>query len=162
MDTEKANKEVNDDGHEVRNWKLHEASTKYIDMLNQRQADEDDKISKWLMTFSAGSFGLSFAFIDNIVPIKQAHEIPFLIAAWSCFLSVLVFCLIASFISSFIHSVMADEERKNLPLVYNGLEPEYKKRSIFFGTVAVFGYISILSFIGGAVCLILFIAKNLL
>lgn len=145
-----------------RNWKLYEASTKRIDMLNQRQADEDDKIAKWLMTFAAGSFGLSFAFIDKIVPIEHAHNIPLLIVAWSCFISVLVLGLIASLISSFIHSVMADEEAKNLPFKYEGIEPEYKKRSIFFGTVAVFGYISILSFIGGSICLILFISENLL
>ena len=154
--------DVDDIEQKKRNWILYEASTKRIDILNQRQADEDDKIAKWLMTFAAGSFGLSFAFIDKIVPINNANHIPLLIAAWSCFILVLVLGLISSFISSFIHSVMADEEAKNLPFKYEGIEPEYKKRSIFFGTVAVFGYMSILSFIGGAICLILFVAKNLL
>jgi hypothetical protein len=117
MEPQTTNNETDDNGREERNWKLYEASTKRIDMLNQRQADEDDKISTWLMTFAAGSFGLSFAFIDNIVPIKSAHNIPLLIAAWSCFISVFVLGLIASLISSLIHSVMADEEAKNLPFI---------------------------------------------
>lgn len=101
MKIKTADKKVDDSEQEERNWKLYEASTKRIDMLNQRQADEDDKIAKWLMTFAAGSFGLSFAFIDKIVPIEYAHHIPLLIAAWSCFISVLVLGLIAFLISSF-------------------------------------------------------------
>jgi hypothetical protein len=65
-------------------------------------------------------------------------------------------------VSSFCHSVRAKEEAVALELKYRGIEPEYKKRSIFFGANALLGYASILVFIGGSICLILFIAKNLL
>jgi hypothetical protein len=145
-----------------RNWKLHESATRRIDALNQRQAEEDNKSDKWMMTLASGSFGLSFAFINQIVPIKSANHIALLISAWSCFLAVLVLGIVGFTVSSFAHSVLAKEESENLALKYQDKEPEYKNRSIFFGANAVLGYVSILSFIGGSICLILFIAKNLL
>jgi hypothetical protein len=144
------------------NWKLHKAATHRIDILNQRQAEEDDKTDKWMMTLASGSFGLSFAFINRIVPVQSAGHIGLLIAAWSCFLSVLVLELVAFMVSSFAHSVMAIREGENLKLKYEGIEPEDKGRSIFLGANALLGYATILLFLGGSICLILFIAKNLL
>ena len=154
--------EIYDEKLREHNWKLHEASAQRIDMLTKRQGEEDDKEDKWMMSLAAGSFGLSFAFIDQIVPIKCAGHIPLLIAAWSCFIAVLVIGLIGFIVSSRGHSFLAEEETKNLALKYQGKEPEYKKRSIVFDPNAVMGYASILLFIGGSLCLILFIAKNLL
>jgi len=145
-----------------RNWKLYEESVKRVNILNERQAEEDDKEDKWIMSLAAGSFGLSFAFIDKVVPISSAHSIPLLIAAWSCFLAVLAIGLIGFLVSSLLHTALAEEESLNLPLKYQGKEPEYKKRSIYFDPNAVLGYASILLFISGCICLILFIAKNLL
>jgi hypothetical protein len=143
-------------------WKLYEASSRRIDTLNKRQGEEDDKIDKWMMALASGSFGLSFAFINQIVPVNQAAHIALLIAAWSCFLAVLVLGIVGFMVSSFAHSILAKEEAQMLALKYEGREPEYKNRSIFFGANAVLGYASILLFIGGSICLILFIAKNLL
>ena len=144
------------------NWKLHEDSVSRINMLNERQAAEDDKEDKWMMTIAAGSFGLSFAFIDKIVAVNQATHIPLLISAWSCFLAILAAGLIGFMVSSIGHTALADEEAKNLALKYQRKDPEYKRRSIYFDPNAVLGYASILLFIGGSLCLILFIAKNLL
>ncbi|MDR1469396.1 MAG: hypothetical protein LBT00_08900 [Spirochaetaceae bacterium] len=143
-------------------WKLYEASSKRIEALNQRQGEEDDKTDKWMMTLASGSFGLSFAFINQIVPVNSAGHIALLIAAWSCFLSVLVLGIIGFAVSSFCHSALAKEEAEMLALKYKGVDAEYKNRSIFFGANAVLGYASILFFISGSICLILFIAKNLL
>jgi hypothetical protein len=144
------------------NWKLYKASSKRIETLTRRQYDEDAKAEKWIMTLASGSFGLSFAFIGQVVKLENAQCLGFLIAAWSCFLAVLVIGLIGFSVSSFAHSVLAEEEAKNLAVKYQGKEPEYKSRSLFFGANAVLGYASILAFISGSVWLILFIAKNLL
>jgi hypothetical protein len=143
-------------------WKLYKASSRRIEALNQRQGEEDDKTDRWMMALASGSFGLSFAFINQIVPVNNAAHIALLIAAWSCFLAVLVLGLAGFMVSSFCHSVLAKEEADALKLKYNGIEAEYKNRRVFFGANAVLGYVSITSFIGGSICLILFIAKNLL
>jgi hypothetical protein len=151
-----------EDETKAQNWKYYEASRHQIEILNQRQGEEDDKIDKWLMTLASGSFGLSFAFINQIVPMAEATHAALLIAAWSCFLAVLILEIIAFMMSSFCHSLLAQQENKILELKYQGIEPEYKKRSIFFSANALLGYVSILLFIGGSLCLVLFIAKNLL
>jgi hypothetical protein len=148
--------------NEERNWKIYHAGKSEIDSLMQRQGEECDKLDKWMMTMAAGSFGLSFAFIDTIVPVKTAHYLPFLFSAWSGFLAVLVIGVIGFIVSALVHTVHAEEESKMLPLKYAGKEPEYKKRGIFFTANAVFGYAQILLFIGGSACLMTFIAKNLM
>jgi hypothetical protein len=147
---------------ESRNWKLYEAASNRIESLNERQGEEDNKTDRWIMTLASGSFGISFAFINQIVPIQGAAHIGLLLAAWSCFLGILVLGLVGFTVSSLVHSVLAKEEAEMLDVKYRGLKAEYKNRSIFFGANAVLGYISILSFLGGSVCLILFMAKNLL
>jgi hypothetical protein len=143
-------------------WKLYDASQAQIDILMRRQGEEFDKLDKWVMTMAAGSFGLSFAFINNIVKLEETCHIPLLISAWSCFLAVLAVGVIGFIISGLRHTILANEEAKSLPLKYEGKEPEYKKRSIFFDANAVIGYAQIALFIGGSVCLIMFIAQNLL
>jgi hypothetical protein len=55
---------------------------------------------------------------------------------------------------------MANEERNNVSLKYQGKTPEYKNRSVFSNSMAICGYASLVSFIGGVVCLLVFIAKN--
>lgn len=147
---------------EERNWKLYEASYKQYDMLSKRQWEQDASCDKWTMTVAAGSFGVSFAFIDKIVDIKNAAFIGVLIGGWSCFLAILTLGFIGFTISSLIHSLMAKEEVEALDLKYKGIDPEYKNRSIFFGINSVLGYLQILLFIGGSICLFLFIGKNLL
>jgi hypothetical protein len=144
------------------NWKLYEASTNQYNMLIKRQGEEADKLDKWIMTMAAGSFGLSFAFIDKIVHVDEAAHFQFLIASWSCFLAILVIGVIGFILSSLLHSVLAEEESKMLAIKYEGGTPEYKNRSIFFDVNNVLGYVQILLFIGGSLCLILFVAKNLL
>ena len=144
------------------NWKLYESSRSRIDSLTQSQYEEADKLDKWMMTIAAGSFGLSFAFIDKIVPITQAAHIPFLITAWACFLSILIINFIGFIVSSLGHKILAEEEARILELKYQNIKTEYKKRSVFFDPGIVLGYISILLFIGGSLCLLVFIAKNLL
>ena len=147
---------------EERNWKLYEASCKRVDVLTKAQQEEDDKRDKWTMTLASGSFGLSFAFINQIVPLKEAVCLPFLLSAWACFLAVLVLGLAGFLISGLRHTYCAEEETANLELMYEGKEPVYKDRGIALDTNAVLGYLSLLFFTGGSACLIVFIGKNLL
>jgi hypothetical protein len=141
-------------------WKIYETSQHYIDLCSQRQWDQDEKSDKRLITLAAGSFGLSFAFIDTLVSLDTAVYKPLLIGAWACFAMALIMELCGFMLSSFTHSVMANEERDNVSLKYQGKPPEYKNRSVFSNSMAICGYASLVSFIGGVVCLLVFIAKN--
>jgi hypothetical protein len=50
------------------NWKLYEANEHLTDKLIETREKTDAFADKWLMTLTAGSFGLSFALIDILVP----------------------------------------------------------------------------------------------
>ena len=124
---------------------------------------EIDKMDKWLMAIAAGSFGLSFAFIDNIVPVKEAVCMPYLIYAWSSFLAILILGISGFFISARNNWLLADEINGFFPLINEGKTPEYKKRGILFYNInKIIGYTQIILFIGGCVCLIVFVGRNLL
>jgi hypothetical protein len=141
-------------------WKIYEAGRHYIDQCNQRQWDQDAKSDRWILSLAGSSFGLSFAFIDKIVPLQSSSYRWLLLTAWICFAAVLVFELCGFMVSSFVHSAMAREEWNNLALKYRGETPENKDRSIALNGVSLCGYVSLASFIGGTVCLLLFIGKN--
>jgi len=147
---------------EETDWKNYDASIRRVEILEQRQYDEDSKAEKWLLTISSGSFGLSFTFIDQIVEIKYASNYEFLVTSWSCFTFIIILGIIGFIISSFSHSSLAKEENDNLALKYNGEETNYKKRSLYFSPNAILQYISILLLISGLAFLMLFIAINLI
>jgi len=141
--------------------KLHEVSTNYINILNQRQYDEDTKIEKWIMTIASGSFGISFAFIGQIIELKTASHIEYLVASWICFLITIFAGIINFIISSFTHTLLAEKEIKDLTLRYDGIEPKYKKKKVFLSLGAIIQYFLIILLISGSVLLLLFIIKNL-
>jgi hypothetical protein len=45
-----------------------------------------ENFDKYLLTFSSGALGLSLSFIKDVVPLKEAIWIPWLIASWVAFL----------------------------------------------------------------------------
>jgi hypothetical protein len=83
-------------------WKIYEAGRHYIDQCNERQWDQDAKDDKWLLSLASGSFGLSFAFIGNVVPLPRSCYRELLITAWACFAAVFVLELCGFMVSSFI------------------------------------------------------------
>jgi hypothetical protein len=57
---------------------------------------------------------------------------------------------------------MVAEYDQNLPLKYEGKEPEYKRRSIYFDPNRVLTCVVLLAFFGGLICLLAFVARNIL
>jgi hypothetical protein len=143
-------------------WKYYEANERYTDKLIETQQKTDFMAGQWILTLSGGSFGLSFAFIETLVSLEKATHKPLLIAAWACFVMVFVLEFIGMAASSLRYGLFVAEADRNLALKYEGREPEYKKRSMFFDPNSVLMYAVLLIFFGGFVCLLTFIAKNIL
>ncbi|GHT71778.1 hypothetical protein FACS1894110_25360 [Spirochaetia bacterium] len=140
------------------NEELYEASQKYRERLDNSRREQDAKFDKNLLSLSAGSFGVSFAFIGQVVPMASATHIPFIVLSWACF-AVSILSIVVSFrISSFIHRKLIEQENKNLALQYEGKPAEYKVKGV---SVDIFNYTALTTFIGGIVCLLLFVVKNL-
>jgi hypothetical protein len=144
------------------NWKLYEANERYTDKLIETQQKTDSIADKWLITLAAGSFGLSFVFIDTLVPLESAAYKPLLVAAWSCFAVVLILELIGFAVSSLRFTLMVEEADRNLSLKYEDKKPEYKRRGVFFDPNRVLMFAVLLTFLGGLVCLLVFVARNIL
>jgi|GEM_PF-2129401 len=144
------------------NWKIYEDSKGFIELYNKRQEEQDKTFDKWIMSLAAGSFGLSFAFMEKIVNIKNADYIELILIGWASFLVILIIGFCGFVVSSIVHSLMAKEEADILALKYKGIETEFKNRGIYFNATRVIGYVQILLFTGGSLCLLLFIGKNLL
>jgi hypothetical protein len=144
------------------NWRLYEANERYTDGLIATQQKTDFLAAKWIFTLAGGSFGLSFAFIETLVPLQTATHKPLLLAAWACFVLVFMLEFIGMAVSSLHFTMLVAEADRNLTLKYEGREPEYKKRSVFFDPNSVMMYAVLLVFFGGFVCLLAFIAQNIL
>jgi hypothetical protein len=144
------------------NWKLYEANERYTDKLIETQQKTDYLADKWLITLAGGSFGLSFAFIDALVPLQSATHKPLLIAAWACFAAVLILELVGFAVSSLRFTLMVEEADRGLSLKYEGRKPEYKHRSIFFDPNRVLMFTVLFIFLGGLICLLAFVAQNIL
>jgi hypothetical protein len=144
------------------NWKLFEANERYTDKLIEAQRATDALADKWIFTLAGGSFGLSFAFIDTLVPLQSAVYKPLLIAAWACFAVVLIVQFIGLVVGSIRLTRLVAQEDRDLAIKYEGKTPEHKRRSIIFDPNRVIMYAVLLVFLGGLVCLLLFVAKNII
>jgi nitrate/nitrite transporter NarK len=144
------------------NWRLYEANERYTDKLIATQQRTDFLAARWIFTLAGGSFGLSFAFIETLVPLRDATHKPLLIAAWGCFALAFVLEFIGMAVSSIRYTLLVAEADRNLALKYEGREPEYKRRGVFSDPNSVLMYAVLLVFFGGFVCLLIFLAQNIL
>jgi hypothetical protein len=140
---------------------LYEANERYTDKLTETQEKTLAATDRWLMTLAAGSFGITFTFIDTLVPLQSAVGKPLLLTAWACFALVLVIKLAGFTLSSLRFTLMAGEVDRNLSLKHEDVEPEYKHRSVYFDPNRVMMYAALFIFSGGLSCLLIFVARNL-
>ena len=139
--------------------KLYDDDMRLWESFNQTSVRMDERFDKTLFAIAAGSFGISFAFIDKIVPLATAVFAPLLFAAWSCFAVCLAASVIGNLISAETYRKQRDEIAKNLILKYEGKLPE---EAITVDFVSPCNYIALISYLGGIVCLLLFVLLNLL
>jgi hypothetical protein len=124
------------------------------------QLEQDASFDRSLIALSGGAFGISFAFINQIVPLATASNHAILFTAWILFAVCLVLALIGFRISSAIHWAQAVESRKAIDeLDHNKIPTEHKH---WYGTwlTKLQNWLSLVSFIGGVGCLITFVTLN--
>lgn len=115
----------------------------------QEQINSQRAFDKSLLTISAGSFGVSFAFIENLISINPDHE-WLIIFSW-CLFSISIFSQLSShFLSFYAFSA----EREINQSIIDGLENVFTKWTIRLN------YFSLISFVVGMVFMIYFISIN--
>lgn len=111
---------------------------------------------KYVLTLAAGSFGLSFLFIRYIAPELQPHTLNFLIAAWACFGTSILFTLL-SFLLSQISFI------RQLKILDKWLEQGgHNGYNVFTILIHVLNWLSMIAFLSGVILLIIFSIQNLL
>jgi hypothetical protein len=137
---------------------IYEDNMRLWESYNQTCTAMDARFDKALFAIAAGSFGISFAFIDKFVDIAQAVYPTLLIASWACFAGCLIVMVIGHLLSAESYRRLRDEVARNMLLQYDGKSAKNKPlRDI----VSPCNYIALVSYVGGIICLLLFVPFNL-
>jgi hypothetical protein len=125
------------------------------------QLHEDGQFCKYMAMFAAGSFGVSFAFIDKIVSFETAAYKGVIVAAWACLAIALIINVAIHFASSIIHRGYHNMVLDNIQRGYEGRPPLPYRRWYSGWVMAVLYAMDFVSFIGGMTCLVLFVFLNI-
>ena len=84
------------------------------------QIDVEKRYNKGIFTLAAGSFGISFAFINQIVSLDNANHSILLVMAWLLMGITLIINIIDGFITYFIQDKLLDNIEANIERGYEG------------------------------------------
>lgn len=130
------------------------------DRIEKERSFQQHSFDSWLLKLCAGSFAVSFAFIEKLIDFSAAVCKPVLILGWICFSA----CLVLS-----VFGFMNSEKLCHIGFVneWNKYKNETENKNIkisrnFRNRIARFlNYASFALFTGGVLCLIIFLAKNI-
>ena len=129
-----------------------DADETYLKSLQECENHAIDQYDKTLLTLAAGSFGVAFAFLKDIVKADNTHAKSWLICAWIGWGGALSMSLIAFYLS---HKAMGHAQkqyragmRENLGGCYDCL-------------VKIINPIAGISFLFGLICMLVFVTQNL-
>jgi hypothetical protein len=131
-----------------------------LERYRQVQLHEDEQFCKYASMFAAGAFGVSFAFINNIVPFQGAMHKHILVAAWAALAVTLLINVAIHLVSSVIHGRYYEAISDNIQRGYDGKPQLPYKRWYSKWVMAVLYRLGFISFLGGMVCLIIFVFLN--
>ena len=123
------------------------------------QQDIDRKCHKSLLVIAAGSFGVSFAFISQIVDLR-AENMPLLVASWVFFALTIVLAILELKIGSTIQDMLLNNVEKNLERGYRGEPYLQPKRWLIMWPSRIISWLSVVTFIIGVSWLIYFVHQS--
>lgn len=122
----------------------------YRELLQELSIKAQEQYDKTLITLSTGALGLSFVFIKDVVDIKSASDLNFLIGSWTCFTMSILFILL-SFLTSKQALERAIWAEDNDAIFDNKLDR----------VTAILNWLSAAFFVIGLVFLVVFVKLNL-
>jgi hypothetical protein len=125
------------------------------------QLNQDSLFNKYITTITAGLFGVSFAFIDKIVPFQTADYRVVMVCGWALFALTLIAAITCHLASSFVHGKYCEDVAENIRRGYEGKPFIQRKRWYYHWALNVLYAMSFLGFLGGIACLILFVILNI-
>ena len=138
--------------------KIYEDNMRLWEFFDKTAGEMDSNFDKRLFTIAAGSFGVSFAFIDRFINMAKAVSPKFLVISWGFFIFCIVSIVVGHLISAESYRRIRDNVAKDMYLMFEGKPAEKRHHKDF---VSPLNYVSLISFIGGIVCLLLFVLINI-
>jgi hypothetical protein len=83
--------------------------------------------TKALFIVAAGSFGISFAFIDKIVPVAKAANPVLIVVSWACFAVCLIITVLGHLFSANAYRKQRDNTTKEMYAKIDGVPVETKR-----------------------------------
>ncbi|MDR2701259.1 MAG: hypothetical protein LBB72_02370 [Spirochaetaceae bacterium] len=131
------------------------------DKQRKIQLEADNRFHKNILTIAAGSFGVSFAFINQIVPLKSAVHPAVLVLSWLFFGLSIVFAVLEPRVGSVIQDKLLDDIEENIELGYEGRPYKETRRWLLMLPTRILNWLSFILFAMGVVCLIFFVYLNM-
>ncbi|MCL2381302.1 MAG: hypothetical protein FWC64_06875 [Treponema sp.] len=144
-----------------RKKEIYNGFSKIWDEQRSVQLDADRRFHKNMLTIAAGSFGVSFAFINQIVPLATAHYTGILIAAWVLFGLSIIFAVLEPRIASVIQDMLLDDIEKAIESEYEGKLYRGKNRKLVMLPTRILSWLAFILFTAGVVCLLYFVHTNI-
>ena len=140
--------------HHNKNTGLTQQDEDYLKSLMDSEFQAIDEFDKKIFALAGGAFGVSFAFLKDIVTPGSVIHKNLLIAAWACWCITLTFNLTSFYFS---HLAMRGAQRK-----YRAGERDERKLRGFSGNAVMWlnpftGGL----FIAGLICMSIFVTSNL-
>ena len=140
---------------------VYESLRKNWDHYREVQLSQDDKFIRGIMTISGGVFAISFTFINQLIPWQAAYYKGWLIFGWSLFALTLALAVLCHFVSSLIHRAYYNDISKRIEDLKVGKHFKRPKKWYDNGKFMIkLEGLALALFLGGMVCLILFVALN--
>jgi len=125
------------------------------------QLEAEARFNKNIFLLAAGSFGVSFAFINQIVPIENAKHHLILVVAWFLMGVTLLLNIIDSRVTFKIQDKLLDNIDANIDRGYEGKLYEVLDKNKIELPTRIFKNITLICFSVGIFCLLLFVLFNI-
>lgn len=124
-------------------------------LLIDAERESARSFDKSMITLSAGALGLSITIIRHVAPTPQV--VMLLYFAWGGF----IFALLCTLTSFLLSQSALRRQREILDLDYEGGKPARDQKNCQAAITNCLNWLSIISFIVGVICFVLFGIKNL-
>jgi len=144
-----------------RKKKVYDDFSQIWDEQRNIQLEADARFQKNILTIAAGSFGVSFAFINQIVPVATAFHTNILVTAWLLFSLSIVFAILEPRITSVIQDLLLDDIERNIELGYEEKPYKNTNKRLAMWPTRILSWLTFFFFTGGVLCLLYFVYLNM-
>jgi len=144
-----------------RKRKIYDDFSSAWDSQREIQLEADARFHKNILAIASGSFGVSFAFINQIVPLSGAVHIAVLVLSWLFFGLSIVCAVLEPRVGSVIQDKLLDDIEKNIELGYEGKPYKKTNKRLLMLPTRVLSWLSFIFFVIGVICLLYFVYLNM-